>query len=70
MQNNEIKHWTITIDYDVWGPFKRQSDEELSELLGRIKDKSLLAHCGNVKAVPREHEGVVKGWIHEESKDA
>ena len=50
----EVKHWTVTLDFDVWYPHKSTSIKELDELIGKLKRKELLHSCGNVKATIRE----------------
>lgn len=46
---NNIEHRKITIDFDVWEPFKKQAESDIDTLLSRIKEKHLLESCGNVK---------------------
>lgn len=46
---NEIKHIRIVIELDQWSAFGKQSQNEVDDLLFKIKQKQLLSHCGNIK---------------------
>lgn len=48
---NEIHHKVITITYDIWEPFDKQSQEDLDNLISLIKEKKVLSHCGNVRLI-------------------
>jgi hypothetical protein len=45
---NVISHKKISIEFDTWEPFKKQAEEDLDKLVGMVKTKELLKHCGNV----------------------
>lgn len=45
---NVINHKRIVIDFDVWEPFKKDSEDDLDKLVGMVRTKELLKHCGNV----------------------
>jgi hypothetical protein len=42
----------------VWQPQQKKVQEEIDELLGKIKAKELLAHCGNIKTHVAEAEQI------------
>lgn len=46
---NDIQHTVITVEFDTWQPFQREAQRELDALLGMLRSRELLAHCGNVK---------------------
>lgn len=50
---NDIQHFTITIEMDKWQPFNRECEKELDDFLFNLKERQLLPHFGNVKAVLR-----------------
>ncbi len=47
--SNELRHAVITIELDVWHPFKLPTEAEIDHLICSIKEKALLSHAGNVK---------------------
>lgn len=51
---NEIEHITLRIELDVWQPQMMVARAEIDTLLMMLKEKRLLAHCGNVKTTMNE----------------
>jgi hypothetical protein len=45
---NRVEHHRITIDFDVWEPFKKDCEVDMDELANGVKAKKLLKHCGNI----------------------
>ena len=51
---NEIKHVTLTVDFDIWQPKEKKALKDIDELVQQIKEGKLLGACGNVKTTMRE----------------
>lgn len=50
---NEITHYTLTIDYDVWAPKAKAATDELDTLLFGLKNGTFLGSAGNIKTTIR-----------------
>lgn len=54
---NIIHTKKISITFDTWEPFQKQTENDLDKLVNMIRTKELLTHCGNVHLVFEEVKG-------------
>ena len=46
---NEVYHRRYILEFDVWEPYRKLTDDEFDKLAFAIKTKELLGHAANVK---------------------
>lgn len=46
---NEVYHRKYVLEFDVWEPFRKVTDEELDKLRFDLKNKLLIPHAAQIR---------------------